>query len=73
VAAVETKQGLYKEYTIDRVDDSYLDEARSGYKTAEQTEENKTKVSYYCEYCNVVNLGIPIQCFYSIGHCLLCY
>ena len=44
LAVVETKQGLYKEYTVDRVDDSYLDEIRSTYKTAEQTEENKTKV-----------------------------
>ncbi len=44
VAVAETKQGLYKEYTVDRVDDKYLDEIRTNFKTAEQTEDNKTKV-----------------------------
>ena len=35
---------MYKEYTIDKVDDSALDEIRRGYKTAEETDEGKTKV-----------------------------
>ncbi len=44
VSVVETKQGFYKEYTVDKVDDSALDEVRRGYKTAEETEEGKNKV-----------------------------
>mmetsp|Transcript_20335 Transcript_20335/g.27979 ORF Transcript_20335/g.27979 Transcript_20335/m.27979 type:complete len:148 (-) Transcript_20335:96-539(-) len=43
VAVVETKQGLYKEYSVEKVDDSALDEIKRGYKTAEETEEGKTK------------------------------
>ncbi len=46
VSVAETKQGLYREYTVDRVDDSYLDEVRSTYKTADETEENKNKVVF---------------------------
>lgn len=44
VAVAETKQGLYKEYTVDKVDDSALDEVRRSYKTAEETDEGKNKV-----------------------------
>jgi hypothetical protein len=44
LSVVETKQGMYKEYTVDKVDDSALDEIRRGYKTAEETDEGKTKV-----------------------------
>lgn len=43
VSVVETKQGMYKEYTVERVDDSALDQFRRGYKTAEETEEGKNK------------------------------
>lgn len=46
VSVVETKQGFYKEYTVDKVDDSALDEVRRGYKTADETEEGKNKVWY---------------------------
>ena len=45
LSVVETKQGMYKEYTVDKVDDSALDEIRRGYKTAEETDEGKTKVN----------------------------
>jgi hypothetical protein len=45
LSVVETKQGMYKEYTVDKVDDSALDEIRRGYKTAEETDEGKTKVT----------------------------
>lgn len=45
LSVIETKQGMYKEYTVDKVDDSALDEIRRGYKTAEETDEGKTKVS----------------------------
>ena len=34
------------QHTVDRVDDSALDEIRQTYKTADQTEENKDKVSF---------------------------
>ena len=46
LSVMETKQGMYKEYTVDKVDDSALDEIRRGYKTAEETDEGKTKVNY---------------------------
>ena len=45
LSVIETKQGMYKEYTVDKVDDSALDEIRRGYKTAEETDEGKTKVN----------------------------
>ena len=44
VAVSEVKQGLYREYTVDRVDDSSLDENKKGFKTAEETEDSKNKV-----------------------------
>lgn len=43
IAALETKQGMYKEYTVEKVDDSQLDKNIKAYKTAEETEESKTK------------------------------
>lgn len=43
VAVVETKQGMYKEYEVDITDDSYLDKNIRGYKTAEETDDSKTK------------------------------
>ena len=39
----EVVQGMYKEYKVDRVDDSALDEVRRNYKTAEETDDSKTK------------------------------
>ena len=47
VAVAETKQGMYREYTVDKVDDSALDEIKRNYKTAEETDESKNKVSSY--------------------------
>jgi len=44
VAVVETKQGMYKEYTVDIKDDSALDVVKRNYKTAEETDDSKTKV-----------------------------
>ena len=43
VAVIETKQGMYKEYTVDIKDDSALDRNVRGYKTAEETDDSKTK------------------------------
>jgi hypothetical protein len=43
VAAAETRQGMYKEYTVETKDDSDLDRNIKGYKTAEETEDSKTK------------------------------
>ena len=44
VAVVETKQGMYKEYTVDIKDDSALDVVKRNFKTAEETDDSKTKV-----------------------------
>lgn len=43
VAVTETKQGMYREYTIERKDDSFLDKNVKTYKTAEETEDSKSK------------------------------
>ena len=43
VAKTEVKQGMYKEYTVETTDDSYLDVVRRGYKTADETEDGKGK------------------------------
>lgn len=57
---METKQGLYREYTVDKVDDSALDRVKATYKTAEQTEEGANKV-YSVYSINVFNNSpIPI-------------
>ena len=45
IAKVETRQGMYKDYTVDIKDDSSLDQIKTNYKTAEETDENKTKVN----------------------------
>ena len=58
---VETKQGFYKEYTVDKVDDSALDEVRRSYKTADETEEGKNKVSYSNVCC--MHLEMQQLCF----------
>ena len=44
VAVVETRQGMYKEYTVDIKDDSKLDKVTTNFKTAEQTDDGKNKV-----------------------------
>ncbi len=45
ISVVETKQGIYREYTVEKMDDTALDQIRTNYKTADQTDENKTKVT----------------------------
>ena len=70
VAVTETKQGLYKEYVVDKVDDRYLDDARSTYKTADQTEENKTKVC--SAHVSFTFESIFNNCYCSTGHFLAC-
>lgn len=44
LAKVEVKQGMYKEYSVETKDDSALDQIRNTYKTAEETDDSKTKV-----------------------------
>ena len=60
VAVAEVKQGMYKEYTVEKVDDSALDEIKRTYKTAEETDDSKNKVtasshSHYYYYHYYVN------------------
>ena len=45
IAKVETRSGMYKDYTVDIKDDSALDKVKTNYKTAEETDDNKTKVN----------------------------
>ncbi len=44
IAATETRQGLYKEYTVETTDAPVV-EAKRTYKTAEETEAGSNKVS----------------------------
>lgn len=55
IAAVETRQGMYKEYSVDTDTSNPLDTAPRTYKTAEETEESSNKV------CSV---------FYKVALCL---
>ena len=41
---------MYKEYSVEKVDDSALDEIKRSYKTAEETDESKDKVILYYIY-----------------------
>ena len=43
VSVLETRQGMYKEFTVEKVDDSKLDENLKTYKTAEETDNSKDK------------------------------
>eukprot|EP01039_Chlorochromonas_danica_P006559 gene6559-7237_t len=43
VAVTEVRQGMYKEYTIEKTDNAVVDNAKSGFKKVEETEENKNK------------------------------
>jgi hypothetical protein len=64
VAVKETVQGMYKEYTVDREDDSALDEIRSNYKTAEQTDENKGKYWAILAVLMAGSFAIPMVQYY---------
>jgi hypothetical protein len=64
VAVKETVQGMYKEYTVDRVDDSALDEIRSNYKTAEQTDDNKGKYWAILAVLMAGSFAIPMVQYY---------
>ena len=46
VAVTETRQGMFKEYSIDVPDakDTVMDDVRRSYNSADETEEGKTKV-----------------------------
>lgn len=46
IAKVETRQGMYKEYSVDVTEDKSLDEGKRGYKTAAETDESKNKVRH---------------------------
>jgi hypothetical protein len=68
VAVKEVKQGMYKDYTVDIVDDSALDQVKRGYKTAEETDDSKTK---YWAILGVLLFGsfvIPmVQYYWYVG------
>lgn len=69
VSVVETKQGMYKEYTVDRKDDSAVDTVSSTYKTAEQTEEKKSQVGSH-DLVKLSNIFLIFSYFFhSIGLC----
>lgn len=64
VAVTETVQGMYKEYTVDRIDDSALDEVRRGYKTAEETDDSKSKYWAILGVLTVGSFVIPMVQYY---------
>jgi hypothetical protein len=61
LAAAETRQGLYREYTVEKVDDSALKDLRRNYKTAEETDTSKNKVRYQLHHLRYL-LCIPHTC-----------
>lgn len=64
MAKVETKQGMFREYTVETTDDSYLDVVKKGYKTADETEDSKGK---YWAILGVLLFGsfsIPMAQYY---------
>lgn len=64
VAKSEVRQGLYKEYTVDVVDDSALDEFKRGYKTADETEESKSKYWTILAVLVFGSFAIPMAQYY---------
>lgn len=64
MAKVETKQGMYKEYTVETVDDSYLDQVRRGYKTADETEDSKDKYWAILAVLLFGSFAIPMVQYY---------
>ena len=64
MAKVETKQGMFRDYTVETTDDSYLDVVKRGYKTADETEDSKGK---YWAILGVLLFGsfsIPMAQYY---------
>ncbi len=64
VSVVETKQGMYKEYTVDVKDDSNLDKVVRTYKTAEETDDKKN--TYWALFAVLVvgSFVIPMVQYY---------
>ena len=59
-----TKQGMYREYTVDIVDDSALDEFKRGYKTADETDESKNKYWTILAVLVFGSFAIPMVQYY---------
>jgi hypothetical protein len=64
LSKLETKQGMYKEYTVDIQDDSALDEVRRGYKTADETEDSKGKYWTILAVLLFGSFAIPMVQYY---------
>ena len=64
MAKTETKQGMFKEYTVETTDDSYLDVVKRGYKTADETEDNKGKYWVILAVLLFGSFSIPMVQYY---------
>ena len=64
LSKVETKQGMYKEYTVDIQDDSALDQIKRGYKTADETEDSKGKYWAILAVLLFGSFAIPMVQYY---------
>ena len=64
LSKLETKQGMYKEYTVDIQDDSALDQVRRGYKTADETEDSKGKYWTILAVLLFGSFAIPMAQYY---------
>ena len=62
---------MYKEYQVEKIDDSALDEIKRGYKTAEETEDGKTKVNLFLYLIYIYIIYLIFHYFKSIGPFLL--
>eukprot|EP00981_Chlorochromonas_danica_P001665 scaffold367_cov274-Ochromonas_danica.AAC.14 len=58
VAVTEVRQGMYKEYTIEKTDNAVVDNAKSGFKKVEETEENKNKALLSSLWCNTSGISL---------------
>jgi len=64
VAVAETKMGMYREYTVDKIDDSALDSIKRSYKTAEETDDSKTKYWTILAVLTAGSFIIPMVQYY---------
>lgn len=64
VSKLETKQGMYREYTVDIKDDSALDQIKRGYKTADETEDSKDKYWTILAVLLFGSFAIPMVQYY---------
>jgi hypothetical protein len=57
-------KGMYREYSVDKVDDSELDKNVKTYKTADETDDSKTKYWAILGVLLAGSFAIPMVQYY---------